>query len=64
LEALMARAGPGTDALLVSAVAYRPEYLAVRGEMNELRAAAATKKCDFVPGEEKPGAPSSGAAVR
>lgn len=64
LEALMARAGPGSDGRLVSAIAYRPEYLAVRGEMNELRAAAADKKCNFVPGEEKPGPRAGGGAVR
>jgi hypothetical protein len=64
LQALIARAGEGSGGRMVSAVAYRPEYLTVHGEMNELRAAAAAKKCDFVPGEVKPGAPASGAAAR
>lgn len=50
LEALIAKAGPGSDGRLVSSIAYRPEYLEVHGEMNELRNAAAAKNCDFVPG--------------
>jgi hypothetical protein len=50
LAALIAKAGPGSDGRLVSSIAYRPEYLEVHGEMNELRNAAAAKNCDLVPG--------------
>jgi hypothetical protein len=47
LEVLMAKAGPGAGGSFASAVAYRPEYLQVRGEMTELRKAAAAKNCDL-----------------
>ena len=43
LLALMAKAGPSGAGQLASAMAYRPEYLERRGEMNELRRAAAAK---------------------
>src|SRR5471030_974819 len=33
LQALMAQAGTGSDGRLVSAFAYRPEYVTVRGDM-------------------------------
>ena len=61
LQRLTAKAGSRADGQLVSAVAYRPEYLAVRGEMNELRNAAAAKNCKFVPGAENRGRVSDGA---
>jgi hypothetical protein len=50
LEGLMARAGAGTGGQLISAVTYRPEYLTLRGEMEDMRQTAVDKKCDFVPG--------------
>jgi hypothetical protein len=50
LEGLMAQASITSSGRLVNAVAYRPEYLTLRGEMMDLRQAAADKKCDFVPG--------------
>ena len=50
LEGLMAKAGAGSGGRLVSSVAYRPEYLELRGEMVELRRVAAEKNCKFVPG--------------
>ncbi|MBI3704123.1 MAG: hypothetical protein HY244_09835 [Rhizobiales bacterium] len=50
LEGLMAKAGAGSGGQLVSSVAYRPEYLELRGEMVELRRVAAEKQCKFVPG--------------
>jgi hypothetical protein len=46
LQQLMAKADVDASGRLVSAVAYRPDYLTVRGELNELRAAAAAKHCD------------------
>ncbi len=64
LEALMAKAGTSGAGGLVSAVAYRPEYLETRGDMNELRRAAAEKGCKFVPGVDQPGARASDKLVR
>jgi hypothetical protein len=63
LEALMAKAGSGVGGTIVSSVGYKPEYLEVHGELNELRAAAVQKKCDAVPGGEQPAAASSGGAA-
>ncbi len=63
LRQLMAKADVDAPGRLVSAVAYRPDYLTVRGEINELRAAAAAKKCDFVPGAAAPAARASDAAI-
>jgi hypothetical protein len=45
LTGLMAKAGPEADGRLVSAMAYRPEYISVQGEQTELRKAAAAKNC-------------------
>jgi hypothetical protein len=47
LEQLMAKAGAGSGGRLVSMLAYRPDYLSARGEMKDLREAAAAKKCDL-----------------
>jgi hypothetical protein len=49
LERLMAQASADSGGRMVSAVAYRPEYLVARGEMIDLRAAALEKKCNFDP---------------
>jgi hypothetical protein len=57
LEGLMARSGSE----LANAVAYRPEYLQLRGEMNDLRQEATNKKCKFVPGARVPQSQSGGA---
>jgi hypothetical protein len=59
LEGLMAKSGSE----LANAVAYRPEYLQLRGEMADLRQEAADKKCKFVPGARVPQS-QSGAAIR
>ena len=45
LAVLMAKAGDGADARMISGMTYDPEYLSVRGEINDLRASAAAKKC-------------------
>ncbi len=45
LSGLIAKAGSGADGQMVSALAYRPEYLALRGDMVEVRKAAATRNC-------------------
>jgi hypothetical protein len=44
LEKLMAKAGTGTGTV-VSDLAYRPEYVQLRGEMSELRKTSAQKNC-------------------
>jgi hypothetical protein len=58
LEALMAKSGNE----LVNAVAYRPEYLQLRGELAEIRNEAADKKCKAVPGQ--PQRQMKGAIIR
>ena len=45
LEELTAKANAGSGGQIMSTVAYRPEYLQLRGEMNELRRTSADKKC-------------------
>ena len=45
LDKLMAKAGTGSGAVIVSDLAYRPEYVQLRGEMNELRKTSAEKNC-------------------
>jgi hypothetical protein len=45
LEQLMARAEQGAAGTFVSSLAYRTDYLQVRGELNELNKAAAAKQC-------------------
>jgi hypothetical protein len=44
-EVLMAKAGQESSGRFVSAMAYRPEYLSLRGEMKDLHNAAAEKQC-------------------
>ena len=49
LEGLMAKAGPDASGHFVSTIAYRPEYLQLRGQMNEIRKTSAEKKCKLNP---------------
>ena len=63
LEQLMAKAGTDTGGRLISDATYGTEYATTRGEMKELRAAAAERKCNFVPGVENPAAPASDRAI-
>ena len=64
LEGLMAQAGTGSAGQLVSAVTYRPEYLTLRGELEDMRQTAAEKKCKVVPGEEPAGLTASSDTIR
>lgn len=64
LRQLIARAGTDAGGRLVSGLAYDADYLTVRGENNELRAAAAAKHCDSVPGAAGPAARASDRAIR
>jgi hypothetical protein len=45
----MAKAGVDSGGWFVSDLAYRPEYVQLRGEMNELRKASAEKNYKFSP---------------
>jgi hypothetical protein len=49
LEGLMAKAAPDASGRFVSTMAYRPEYLQLRGLMNEIHKTSAEKKCKFSP---------------
>jgi hypothetical protein len=64
LERLMAKAGDGADGRFVSNLSYRPEYLQLRGEMVQLRAAVVDKNCKFVPGVDTLGGRASEGAIR
>ncbi len=64
LEALMVRAGPSSAGQMVSTVAYRPEYLQLRGELTDLRRTAVEKKCKVLPGDERGTRTTSGNAIR
>ena len=59
LEALMIKAGPSAGGQIASSMAYRPEYNQLRGEMVQLRKAAADKNCRITPGTVAPGSPAS-----
>lgn len=64
LEGLMLKAGNDSGGRLVSAVAYKPEYYQLRGELSDLRQTALDKKCKFVPGEDRGVRPVSATAIR
>lgn len=64
LQDLMAKANAGTGGGIVSALAYRPEYVAAQGEMRDVREAAAAKQCDLsAVNAESVAAPSAGQAA-
>ena len=56
LQQLMAKAGTESGGRLIGDIAYRPDYITVHGELNDLRQTAIAKKCA--------GAPAADAAVR
>jgi len=64
LEGLMAKAGVDASGRFVGTVAYRPEYVQLRGLMNEIRRTATEKKCKFSPDEAASGARVSDQAIR
>jgi hypothetical protein len=64
LEQLMAKAGTDAGGRLIADVTYGAEYATTRGQMKELRAAAAERKCNFVPGEDTPAARASDSVIR
>jgi hypothetical protein len=67
LGQLMAKAGADPGGRMVSGLAYDPEYLSVRGEINDLHASAAAKNCNApaaVPAPAAPTTPRGAAATR
>jgi hypothetical protein len=60
LEALMAKAGTDSGGRFVASIAYRPEYIQVRGNLIEVRKVEAEKNCPAVAAVEAPPA-SAGA---
>ena len=64
LERLMAKAGSGSTAVVVSDLAYRPEYVQLRGEMTELRKAVVQKNCKPIINNSSPTGRSSDQAIR
>lgn len=71
LERLTAKAETGAGGAFASAIAYRPEYVEVHGETNQLHRTMADKKCNAAPEtanpqanpQAKPGAPGSSQAI-
>ncbi|HSP48610.1 MAG TPA: hypothetical protein VLN61_00205 [Pseudolabrys sp.] len=63
LEQLMAKASTDTGGRIIADAAYGTEYATTRGQMKNLRAAAAERKCDFVPGADNSAAPASDSAI-
>lgn len=64
LEGLIAKAGTGSGGSFVSAVAYRPEILQVRGNLAEVRREEAAKNCPPAVAEAPPKPAAPGAAAR
>lgn len=64
LELLIAKAGSDTGGRLASNVAYRPEYVQLRGEMTQLRKAAADKNCRSTSGGIPAGQRTSDQSIR
>jgi len=64
LEKLMAKAGTGSGAVIVSDLGYRPEYVQLRGEMTELRKAVAEKNCKPIFNNTSPTGRSSDQVIR
>lgn len=64
LEKLMAKAEAGSGGTIASNLAYRPEYVQLRGEMNELLRTAGEKNCKTMPGTGSLTGRASDQAVR
>ena len=64
LEKAMAKAGTDSTAMFISGLTYRPEYLQLRGEMNELHKAAAEKNCRPIINIASPTGRASDQAIR
>jgi hypothetical protein len=64
LEQLMAKASTDAGGRMIADVTYGAEYATTRGQRKNLRAAAAERNCDFVPGAENPAGRASDSAIR
>ncbi len=64
LEGLMAKAATGSGGEIVSDLAYRPEYVQLRGEMNELRKSIVEKNCKPSPATASPTGRASDQIIR
>lgn len=64
LEQMMAKASVDAGGRFVSGVAYEPEYVERRGELNELRNAAREKNCKPIPALNPPAPRTSDGVVR
>src|SRR5512141_2687549 len=54
LEQLMAKDSTDATGRIIGGATYGSEYAMTRGQLNNLRAAAAEKNCDAAPGPAKP----------
>src|SRR5262245_36979688 len=64
LEALIAKAGTDAGGQMASNMAYRPEYLQLRGQMEQIRKTAAERNCNLTPGPSGTGGRLSSPAPR
>lgn len=64
LEQLMEKAGTDAGGRMIGTVAYRAEYISVRGDINELRNAATEKNCIPLPGADNPTGRASDNVIR
>ena len=64
LEGLMAKADAGAGGEFINAVVYRSEYAERRGDLNELRRAAAARNCKDIPELHSETGRTSDSAVR
>lgn len=58
LEQLMAKDSTGATGRIIADTTYGTEYVTTRGQLKSLRATAAEKNCDGVPGVDKPAPPA------
>jgi hypothetical protein len=61
LAQLMAKNGTDASARMISDLTYQPEYLSVRGEINDLHASAAAKNCNAPTGAAAAAPPGAAA---
>jgi len=64
LEQLMAKASTDAGGRMIADATYGTDYVTTRGRMKNLRAAAAERKCNFVPGEDNPAGRTSDSVIR
>ncbi len=60
---MIAKDSVDTGGRIIANATYGAEYTMTRGQLNSLRATAADKNCDVVPGAGKPAAKASDGAI-